>query len=416
MLTTRQDASAAPIVRKRCFFHCYGFDPDDVGAHYRRFVREAARFATTWNVHARVSPLRAAGGDDGHWTVIAEAPGWQVESRYALFDWSDIVRADLARPAMQRWRDGAVAFADFVASGTAARYFLAHWRYGMFFVVPFFNIVLIAAFASAAGVAAAGAMPSAASAITLGAAVAAVLFAVLVRWLGERWRINQAVADWIFAREYLRGRRPDVAARIKSFADRIIACAQRADADEIVIAGHSLGAIIVIDLVAAALERDPALGRHGPDVGVLTIGATLPKLTLHPAGGWLREKAQRLAAERSLTWAEYQARDDAISFYRFDPVALRRVAAKGEPGTPLIRRAQFHDMLSAATMRRLRFRFIRLHYQFVMANERRAVYDYFMLICGPLPFARTIRQQNGPKDLFASDGSLRADATQASPL
>jgi hypothetical protein len=45
-----------------------------------------------------------------------------------------------------------------------------------------------------------------------------------------------------------------------------------------------------------------------------------------------------------------------------------------------------------------------------MANERRALYDYFMLICGPAPFRRTINQANGPVDLYAADGSLRDPA------
>jgi hypothetical protein len=29
-------------------------------------------------------------------------------------------------------------------------------------------------------------------------------------------------------------------------------------------------------------------------------------------------------------------------------------------------------------------RVLRLHYQFVSANDIRAVYDYFMMICGPV--------------------------------
>jgi hypothetical protein len=58
---------------------------------------------------------------------------------------------------------------------------------------------------------------------------------------------------------------------------------------------------------------------------------------------------------------------------------------------------------------------MRLHYQFVMANERRTGYDYFMLMCGPAPFARTIIMPNGPDDLYAADGSL-CDAAGEAPL
>src|SRR5262249_35200130 len=144
-------------------------------------------------------------------------------------------------------------------------------------------------------------------------------------------------------------------------------------------------------------------------------------------------------------WAEYQARDDFISFHKFDPVKLTRVPSCPPPGGPavrppfdqgtpdrsaltskagetpalpgdggeavcgpIIRRVQIHQMLSAPTLRRLRFSYMRLHYQFVMANEQRAAYDYFMLMCGPAPFRRTVTQPNGPADLYGADGSYVA--------
>ena len=320
----------------------------------------------------------------------------------------------LRRPWGRRLWEGAATFADFIASGTGTRYFAANWRYAVFFLAPFVDVVLFAVIAAAAGTVAAIALASFAAAAAArlagalaGALLAAGVFALLLRWPGDRWRIGQGIADWIFAREYLLGRRPDVEARIEAFADRLIAGARRAEADEIVVSGHSFGAILVIDALARAFARDPDLGRHGPQLCLLTIGATIPKLALHPAGAWLRAKARRLAAEPSLAWAEYQARDDIISFHKFDPVRLRRVDDANETGAPVIRRVQIHQMLSKQTFRRFRFNYMRLHYQFVMANEVRTVYDHFMLMCGPAPFRQVIREPNGPCDLYAEDGSLR---------
>jgi hypothetical protein len=65
------------MVQKRYFFHASGFDPYDEAAQYRRFVREVARFATTWNVQAQVSAAHENSGADGCWTVTAQAPGWR---------------------------------------------------------------------------------------------------------------------------------------------------------------------------------------------------------------------------------------------------------------------------------------------------------------------------------------------------
>lgn len=397
------------MVSKRYFLHASGFDPYDAPAQYRRFVREAARFAATWNVTAQVSGLQRNGSCGSRWTVTTEGPDWRVVTDFGLLDWSDIVRGEIKKPAGVKLYGGLAAFTDLVWSGTAWRYFAANWRYGMFFLVPFLNVFLFAAVAILAGGCAGAAAASASSSVTMGvsaaAVVASVIFWTLMRWPGERWRIGQAMADWSFARDYTLGRRPDVVARLDDFAARVVACARRADADEIVVAGHSLGAAIAVDALTRAFERDPALGRRGPTLALLTIGAVIPKIALHPQGAWLREKARRLATEPSLSWAEYQARDDFISFYKFDPVKLAPVDDRHPPETPIIGRVHIHRMLSRATWRRVRASYMRLHYQFVMANEVRTAYDYFMLTCGPAPFRRTVTAPSGPAGLYGADGS-----------
>jgi hypothetical protein len=399
------------MVSKRCFLHASGFDPYDPPAQHRRFVREAARFAATWNVTARVSELRQSGAQTGAeargWTVTTEAPGWQVVTEYELLDWSDIVRSEVARPAaVKLWR-GLAAFVDIVLSGTAQRYFSANWRYGMFFLVPFLSVFLFAAIAIIAGwcAGAAAAFSSAIGGVAAGFGVAAGVLAALMRWPGERWRAGQAMADWSFARGYMRGLRPDMDARLDAFATRIIACARSGDADEVVVCGHSLGAAIAVDALARAFARDPMLGLHGPRLALLTVGAVIPKITLHPRGDRLRAQVQRLAAEPSLTWAEYQARDDFISFYRFDPVKLIYIADGHVPEGLIIGRVQIARMISEATWRRVRANYMRLHYQFVMANEKRAAYDWFMLMCGPAPFRRTVTVADGPAALYGADGA-----------
>ena len=49
---------------------------------------------------------------------------------------------------------------------------------------------------------------------------------------------------------------------------------------------------------------------------------------------------------------------------------------------------------------------MRLHYQFVKANERRTTYDYFMMVCGPIPFARSTLNPSGHVEAIAPDGAL----------
>jgi hypothetical protein len=136
------------------------------------------------------------------------------------------------------------------------------------------------------------------------------------------------------------------------------------------------------------------------------VGSTIPKFSLHPAGERFRRHAARLASEPSVSWAEYHARSDAISFYKFDPVTLSRFYGDPVRGKPLLRRVWIQQMLTRGTYWRYRLKFMRLHYQFVMANELRSTYDYFMMVCGPIPFARFVLTPTGPVELIGSDGAL----------
>src|SRR5262249_8730355 len=217
-LTKKRESAA--MVPKRYFLHASGFDPYDAAAKYRRFVREVARFATTWNVKAQVSPIHRCGAPDSHWTVTTQAPDWQVVTVFELLDWSDIVRGELKRPSTRRLCEGLATFAEFVSSGTAWRYFTANWRYGMFFLVPFLNLFLFAALAILAayyvGPAVSAVLTSTLCGVAGAVTAAALVFAALMRWPGERWRVHQALADWIFARDYMLGRHPEMNARIEA--------------------------------------------------------------------------------------------------------------------------------------------------------------------------------------------------------
>ena len=162
---------------------------------------------------------------------------------------------------------------------------------------------------------------------------------------------------------------------------------------------------ISIAAVARALKSDPPLEACGPKLCILTVGATIPKFSLHPMGGQIREAAQLVAGTPAIDWVEYQARDDAISFYRFDPVTLKRVS-RDHPGCrPRIRRVQIHSMVSPMRFKRHRFNFMQIHYQFLMGNDQRSAYDYCMITCGPLDFDVST-SPCGAVGLFEADGSV----------
>jgi hypothetical protein len=180
------------------------------------------------------------------------------------------------------------------------------------------------------------------------------------------------------------------------------------DADEIVVVGHSGGGALAPAVVTRALELDPDIGRKGPPLVLLTLGSIAPGAALHPKAARLRATFARLAVEPSVTWIDSQSRADVMNFWDFDPVEGIGARVDGRRCNPLIWKVRFGDMLSRRFYWRIRFNFFRLHYQFIMASDRRAPYDYFMLLLSPVPVAAWARDPNGVLAAFAADGSLAA--------
>lgn len=417
--TVGPDAAGQGAARRLVLF-MPGHDPTGMDYHYGRFANQAGKFARLWSFDVAVSP-RLDGGDiddpmgpSARWSVVASGPNWRHETDYEILRWEDIVIELDERPDPVRLFRGFSALGDFLVSGTAWRYLKACVRYGLFFFFPFALVILFAALGVLAGWLAArahgGIVPEPWPAV-IGVVIAIGAFFVLFHQPGRRWRLHQALDDWDLARNYMYGRTPTVEARLDRLGQLLVERVASGRYDEVILVGHSLGATLVLRVIGKALDRDPELARRGVRLCLLTCGATIPKLSLHPKGDAVRAEAARVSAEPGIFWAEYQARHDAINFHKFHPVLLRRTqfetpGAEGATPAPRLRDANLKTMVNAGNFRRHRWSPMRLHYQFMLANEKRALYDYFMFVCGPVPFAELVDDRSGPVRRFAADGSL----------
>ena len=196
-------------------------------------------------------------------------------------------------------------------------------------------------------------------------------------------------------------------------AEEIIAADRAGAVDEILLLGHSLGAVLAVDALDRALQRKPDLGSRGPRLALVTAGSSILKIGLHRAAGRLRDALVRVSRAPGLFWVDYQALADVMNFYRADPV---RECGLQPTGRPIIRSVRIRHMLQPASYSRVRRNLYRLHCQFVSGNERRAIYDYFMLVCGPLPAEQQARLHEGASSQIGDNGRLlHAAALSADP-
>ena len=188
-------------------------------------------------------------------------------------------------------------------------------------------------------------------------------------------------------RALLSGRRLDddvideIEARLHEFRHRIEA-ALREDIDEVLIVGHSSGAHLAVSVLARLL-REGRVPEDGPVLSLLTLGQAIPMVSFLPKAGQLRRDLHDLAGSDRIVWIDISAPSDGGSFALCDPVAVSGVSPKVQRW-PLVLSAAFRNSLSTERFKALRWRFFRLHFQYLCAFDRPGDYDYFQITAGPL--------------------------------
>lgn len=406
------------MIRRRHVFYIHGFDPQGATGYHRLFRRELSRFLKLWPVDASLSEPEI--DDDGvaaRWQIKTRGPNWRVETTYEFLRWDDIVARDMRRSIAVLIPRIALWLIEYLINGTSARIMRVSWRFSLHYLFPTLAMALVVpatflvgwlAFLLAHAAIGAGVPLSAAASIA-----AAGAYWAFSLWFFERWYVYQICEAMLWFRDFVHDLRSNSQKRIDDFARRIIAKARASDADELLVIGHSVGGAVAVATVARALELDPDFARASAPVTLATLGSLLPVAALHPLGVGAREAIRRLAIEPSLTWLDCQARKDVMNFYGCDMVEDMAVDAGPQHRNPLYWRVRFRDVVSPQFYNYLRWNFFRMHYQFIMASDRHAPYDYYMIICGPIRLLDWARDNAKASASLAQDASYTPDVADA---
>jgi hypothetical protein len=163
--------------------------------------------------------------------------------------------------------------------------------------------------------------------------------------------------------------------------------------------------------------RERAEGAGGPAIGLLTLGHVVPMLSFLPRAAALRGDLAFLSARDDIAWVDVTAPGDGCAFALCDPVAVSVPAPAGRRW-PLVLSAAFTRTLRPETWRRLRWRFFRLHFQYLCAfdnlNGAPGEYDYFRITAGPLTLgARFAGRQPSPSRIVRLHSGFAAPGRSA---
>ncbi len=392
---------AESLIKRRCVISIGDYEPLDITQQFANFQRGLQRFSQTWNVATRISPFKLeADGAIAVWHTETKAPNWVVKTEFRLLNWSDIVKKDFRLWNLERaWR-ATKAIVDFIWSGTCWRYLRLNRRFGFFFLYPllaFVVVVLISLWLAAfLGNNEVPYAPLIAFSIGTG------LIFSFVRWV-DPVGLPRIVDMWIFLHELVHLEKINLAERMGVFSQDLVAQLQSDNFDELLIVGHGIGAVLQPIIVDRAFWALPEFGKDGRSISLLSLGSALLAVGLHPEGGWVVSPASRVARDRWVYWAEYQAQEDIFNFFGVNPIT----ELISDHGKPVLQKIQFKEMADFDAIRPNNA--YKNHRQFVRANTKRYFYDYFMACCGPFDLKARVKYPDLMVAAFSSDGRLSSD-------
>ncbi|SHE68257.1 hypothetical protein SAMN05444279_10660 [Ruegeria intermedia] len=367
-------------VQRRRVFYIPGYDPIHP-RRYRELYRKEGRAQAAISGYRLEVSAKTGDGPYG-WHVRSEQDGAEVHTDVEVLVWSDIVRdsMDSSIPATY-WQLLRTAWI-YISTGTLWR--LMRLRKGPVIAALYPVAMLLGQLAAA---------------VALGWGLVALLFpwagalavlpAVAVSVAAMLWfrRIDNRLFAYYLMHDYaysarLRGETPpELQARLDEFR-ALIAAALRSPVDEVLVVGHSSGAHLGVSVLADLLRRGE-VPPDGPVLSFLTLGQVVPMVSFLPRAGRLRADLQLLSQTEQLAWVDVSAPGDGCAFALCDPVGVSGVAGPGKRW-PLVLSAAFTQTLSPERWAALRWRFFRLHFQYLCAFDRPSDYDYFRITAGSL--------------------------------
>ena len=381
---------AVTDVKKRRVFYIPGYDPIHPRRYRELYRKEGAAQA---EISGYELSLKAKEKSQTYgWHVVGQMDGAQTHAQIDVLVWSDIVRDSMASniPGTY-WQLMRTAW-TYISSGALRRLMwlrkgpviAALYPVGML-LVQLLVAVLLGQLVGRVVSGGLALLPLPAWLVAgIGGAAWAAVSVLILRWFKAKdgkFFAYYLMHDYAFSARWGGANPPALETRMSEFGDAI-AQALQDDAQEILVVGHSSGAHLAISILAD-LIRDGRVPADGPVLSFLSLGQVVPMMSFLPKADRLRADLHYLSTQDALSWVDVTAPGDGCAFALCDPVAVSGVAPEGKIW-PLVFSAAFTQSLSPERWKELRWRFFRLHFQYLCAFDRPKDYDYFQITAGPM--------------------------------
>ncbi|MCT4553760.1 MAG: hypothetical protein N4A53_03660 [Pelagimonas sp.] len=394
-------------IKTRRVFYIPGYDPIHPRRYRELYRKESAAQAGISGYEIALKPKQTKGPYG--WHVDSRIDGQTTSADIDVLVWSDIVRDSMSNSIPATYAQLVRTAWEYIATGALFR--LMRLRKGPVIAALYPIGMLLAQLGLAllagwilfrfSGLAA----PWIGGAAQILGALAGLAGAYgLLAWFKRKDAKLFAyylMHDYAYSARYRGANPPELEARMAEFR-ALIAEALRGDVDEVLVVGHSSGAHLSVSILAD-LIRKGQVPVDGPKLAFLSLGQVVPMVSFLRDAHRLRADLHYLSARDELAWVDVTAPGDGCAFALCDPVSVSGVAPENKRW-PLVFSAQFTKSLSPARWKELRWRFFRLHFQYLCAFDAPRDYDYFQITAGPVSLAT--RYENRPPSASRIDHAV----------
>ncbi len=356
----------------RSIVYLPGLDPSGAGRYHKILCREAERHNEATSSRITIGAVARTGDGETTWTIAETTSSGAKRLQYCFLDWSDIVRQSFAPGILK------VLFELIFSAGILARLFRHfNMKTGQPFALVCTYSILVVALYIAFGIAVSvalffGTRPATGQLATL--TISALSFWMIMK--GSLF-LEPKLFAYFFLRTLNFSRRFTSHLPVP-LRDRLSTCAAQISGrlnsgEEVVIVGHSYGALLTAPLVEYVLDSNP---KAPPDfldrLRVIHLGALHPLITLDPAENWYKRSIDRMAAS-GIRWIEVFSGYDSLNFPGFDP----RSNPRADGTAPAFRDVDFFEYCNPSIFSPRRYRIFRNHFRYLMARDRCCSFDYF---------------------------------------
>jgi pimeloyl-ACP methyl ester carboxylesterase len=176
-------------------------------------------------------------------------------------------------------------------------------------------------------------------------------------------------------------KQPDFGYLLKRMSSFISQLDKEDEFDEVLVIGHSYGAVLGVEVMAHLLEIDPEIGRRRASVAYISLAGIIGLAHANDLDPEFKESVLKLGTQNQVDWIDLGARADGACSSMLDPFFAADIELSA-PHYPRLFPVRFFNCFSKDGYKKLLKNKFEFHFQYLKTGEFLGEYDFFNIVLG----------------------------------